>query len=169
MLEDKDNDLERCMTASTEQSNSCQFCSSSKDGRHCAIAVQNLDGRAVLINAIIKEEVNGDLAFSSAKKQISQAITKSWHQRLVGKPFMGLVVGTARVKQVHQTSSGRPFVFFPLAHTLNSRLYTAHHDYTHPNIKNPHLEFIFRISSSTLYSQKHSTALTSSYARQLTL
>ncbi len=168
MTEDKDFDLERCMTASTEQSNSCQSCSSSKDGRHCAIAVQNLDGRAVLINAIMKEEVNGDLVFSSAKKQISQAITKSWHQRLVGNLFMGLVVGTARVKQVHQTSSGRPYVF-PMAHTLNSRLYTAHHGYTHPNIKSPHLESIFRISLPTFYSQKHSTALTSSYARQLTL
>ena len=166
---DKDIDLERCMTASTEQSNSRQSCSSSEDGRHCAVAVQHLDGRAVLINAIMKEEVNGDLVFSSAKKQISQAIAKSWHQRLAGKLFMSLVFGTARVKQVHQTSSGRQFEFFPLAHTLNLRLYTAHHDYTHLNIKDPHLESIFRISSSTLYSQKHSAALTSSYARQLTL
>ena len=168
MPKDIDIDLERCMTASTKQSNSCQPSFSSENGINCAVAVQNLDGRAVLINAIIKEEVNGDLVFSSAKKQIFQAITKSWHQRLVGNLFMGLVVGTAKVKQVNQTSSSRQFVF-PMAHTLNVRLYTAHHDHIHPNIKGRHHESIFRISPSTLYSQKHSTALTSSSIRQLTL
>lgn len=102
MPEDKEVDLERCVTASMDQSNGCQPSSGSKTGRNCAIAVQYLDGRAVLINATITEEAGGELVFSSAKKQISRVVTTKWHQRLIGKLLMGLVVGTARVKQVIQ-------------------------------------------------------------------
>lgn len=99
MTVDKNIDLESCVTTSTKQSNGFQPSPSSKAGKNCAIAIQHLDGRAVLINVAI-EEVDGDFVFSSAKRQILQAIAKSWHQRLVGKLFMGLVVGTAKVKQV---------------------------------------------------------------------
>lgn len=106
MPKEKKFDLERCTTASIKQSNGCHPPLSSKNGRPCAIAVQHLDGRAVLIDATIKEEADGEFVFSSVKKQISQALGRFWHQRLVGKLFMGLVVGTARVNQVRQTLSG---------------------------------------------------------------
>ena len=99
MSEDKNIDLESCVTASTKQSNGFQPSPGSKPAKNCAIAVQHVDARAVLINVTI-EEVDGDLVFSSARRQISQAVIKSWYQRLVGKLFMGLIVGTARVKQV---------------------------------------------------------------------
>lgn len=100
MPEDIGIDLERGVTASIKQGNGYQPSLGSEDGRICPIAVQHLDGRAVLINATIKEE-DGDLALSSAK---SRAVSKRWHQRLVGRLLMGLVVGTARVKQVHRIS-----------------------------------------------------------------
>ena len=100
MPEDKNIDLESCVTASTKQSHGCQTSPGSNAGRNCAIAVQHLDERAVLINVTIQEEGDGYLVFSAAKRQISKATTKRWHQRLVGKLLMGLVVGTARVKQV---------------------------------------------------------------------
>lgn len=99
MPEDIGIDLERGVTASIKQGNGYQPSLGSEDGRFCPIAVQHLDGWAVLINATIKEE-DGDLALSSAKRQICRAVSKRWHQRLVGRLLMGLVVGTARVKQV---------------------------------------------------------------------
>ena len=107
MPKEKEFDVERCATASIKQSNGCHPSLSSKNGRPCVIAIQHLDGRAVLIDATIKEEVGGDLVFSSVKKQISKALGKFWHQRLAGKLFMGLVVGTARVNQVHQNTLRR--------------------------------------------------------------
>ena len=103
MPEDIGIDLERGVTASIKQGNGYQPSLGSEDGRFCPIAVQHLDGWAVLINATIKEE-DGDLALSSAKRQICRAVSKRWHQRLVGRLLMGLVVGTARVKQVHRIS-----------------------------------------------------------------
>lgn len=102
MPKDRNVDIERCMTAPIKQSHGCQPSLESKTGRDCAIAVQHLDGRAVLINTTIKEEVDGDLVFSSAKKQIFGTLTRTWYQGLVGKLLLGLVVGTARVNQVHQ-------------------------------------------------------------------
>lgn len=99
MLEDNNFDLEQCVTASTKQNNGFQPSPGSKADKNCALAVQHLDGRALLINVAI-EEVDGDFVFGSARRQILQAIAKSWHQSLVGKLFMGLVVGIARVKQV---------------------------------------------------------------------
>ena len=107
MPKEKKFDLERCMTASIKQSIGCHSSLSSKKGRPCVIAIQHLNGRAVLIDATIKEEVGGDLVFNSVKKQISKALGKFWHQRLAGKLFMGLVVGTARVNQVHQNTLRR--------------------------------------------------------------
>ena len=109
MSEDKNIDLESCVTASTKQNSGCQLSPGFKAAKNCAIAVQHLDARAILINVAI-EEVDGDLLFSSARRQISQAIANSWHQRIVGKLFMGLVVGTARVKQVRQCFSGSQVV-----------------------------------------------------------
>lgn len=99
-------DLEHCVTASAKQGSNGRppRPSVSKPGRRCVIAVQTLDGRAILIHAMVKEEVDGDLVLSSAKKQISQAVARTWHQRLVQKLLMGLVVGTARVKQVPPTT-----------------------------------------------------------------
>lgn len=94
-----DIDIERCVTDPIEQKSGRQPPPSSKPGRRCAIAVQHLDGRAVLINTAI-EEVDGNLVFSSAEKQISRAVARGWHQRLRGNLLMGVVVGTARVKQV---------------------------------------------------------------------
>lgn len=92
-----DIDLERCATAT--QSRDCQPSPGHNTGRRCAIAVQHLDGRAALINTII-EEVGESLVFSSTKEQITRAVARSWRQRLEGSLLMGLVVGTARVKQV---------------------------------------------------------------------
>ena len=103
-----DKDLEKCTGG--------QGSLSSEASRQCAIAVQHSDGRALLINATIKEEeVTGYLILSSAKKQFSQALTKGWHQRLLEKLFMHFVVGTARIKQVpHQSSlSGRTIRVLP--------------------------------------------------------
>lgn len=114
-----DVDLERCVAISIEQSKDCQASSKSDSSRCCTIAVQHLDGRAVLINATINVDVDGGLVFSSAKKQISQALSESWHQRLIGKLFMGLIVGTARIKQVYQFSCERRFEFFPFAHNCS--------------------------------------------------
>lgn len=74
------------------------------------------------MNVTIKEEGDGDLVFSSARRQIIQAITKQWHQRLVGKLFMGLIVGTARVKQVQQLFSSRRFVHCFGSHSLSSKV-----------------------------------------------
>lgn len=100
MAEDKDIDLENCVTASTKQINGLQPSPGSNAGKDCAIAVQHLDRRAVLINITVKEGGDGDLVLSSARRQLSHAITKSWNKRLLGKLFMGLVVGTARVTSV---------------------------------------------------------------------
>lgn len=171
MPEANNIDLERCVTPSIQQGTACPPSLSSKAGRHCAIAVQHLDGRAVLINATIKED-DGDLVLSSARKQVSRALTRSWHQKVVGKLLMGLVVGTARVKQVRQVFSGGSFDFSPLAHISSQRSHTADHDHAPQDIKDHrycHLESTSKISPLTPYSQKHSTPLTSSSARQLTL
>ncbi|KAL9135169.1 MAG: hypothetical protein Q9175_003644 [Cornicularia normoerica] len=110
MPEANNIDLERCVTPSIQQGTACPPSLSSKAGRHCAIAVQHLDGRAVLINATIKED-DGDLVLSSARKQVSRALTRSWHQKVVGKLLMGLVVGTARVKQIVRLLSSRSHFF----------------------------------------------------------
>lgn len=100
MPETENIDLENCVTASTKESHRCQTPPGSNAGRKLAIAIQHLDERAVMINVTIQEEGDGYLVFSSAKKQMSKATTKRWHQRLVGKLLMGLVGGTARVKPV---------------------------------------------------------------------
>lgn len=106
MPEDRNTDLERCVTFAVKQSTGCKPSLSSKASQRFNIAVQHLDGRAILINADIKEEADGKLAFSSATEQIFQALTQRWHQRLVGKIFMGCVVGTARIKEVRHTFFG---------------------------------------------------------------
>lgn len=169
MPEDIGIDLERGVTAPIKQGNGYQPSLGSEDGRFCPIAVQHLDGRAVLINATIKEE-DGDLALSSAKRQICRAVSKRWHQRLVGRLLMGLVVGTARVKQVHRIS-GRKFEFFPSAYTSSQRSCIADRDRVPAGSKDHqsrHLESISKTSPSTSYSRNHSTTLTWSYARHLT-
>ena len=112
-----DRDLEKCTTG-------YQVSMSSDASRQCAIAVQHSDGGAVLINATIKEEVNGYLVLSSAKKQFSQALTKGWHQRLIAKLFMHFVVGTARIKQVPFSLSGKRFGFATITHMF--QLKTTH-------------------------------------------
>ena len=90
-------DLERGLAAATRHASGCKANVSPKA---CVIAVQHLDGRAILINAIIPE-VDGSFILSSSQKQILQAVTRSWLHRLLGNLIMGLVVGTARVKQVN--------------------------------------------------------------------
>ncbi|KAM0796397.1 hypothetical protein BDR22DRAFT_893249 [Usnea florida] len=92
-------DPELGLAAAIKHEKGCQANVSPKAGRRCVIAVQHLDGRAIPINVII-EEVNGGLVLNSTQKQIFQAVTRSWLHRLVGNLIMGLVVGTARVKQV---------------------------------------------------------------------
>ena len=99
-------DLERGLAAAIKHDNGCQAYVSPKAGRRCVIAMQHLDGRAVLINVIIMEE-DGKFILSSSQKQISQAVTRSWLHRLVGNLIMGLVVGTARVKQVSPPSGSQ--------------------------------------------------------------
>ena len=172
MPEDGNVDIERCMTASVKQSHGCQPSLEPKTGRDCAIAVQHLDGKAVLINTTIKEEVDRGLILSSAKKQIFGTLTRTWYQGLVGKLLLGLVVGTARVNQVHQFFSTKQFESFFWLTFPPSRSYTADHNHILPDIKDPvhrHLESIFKTSPSTPCSQKHSITLNSSYAQQLTL
>lgn len=100
MPKDNDMDLERYATASFKQYNGCQSASTREASRHCAIAVQHLDGRAFVINATIEEEANGALILSSARKQVLQTLTKNWRQRALRRLCMELIVGTARVTQV---------------------------------------------------------------------
>lgn len=121
MIEENNLDLEGCPTVSSKQCTGCQPSSSSGASRHCTIAVQDSDGRAVLINTTIKEEGNGDLVFSSVKEQLSQALITSWHQQLIGKLLMGLVGGTARIKQVQHIFSNKK----------NSKPF---HSHSHPKI-----------------------------------
>lgn len=111
MPEDRDLDLERCVTDSIKQNTSCKSSVSFKASQRCNIAVQHLDGRAILISANIKEEVNGNLVLSSATRQISQALTKRWYQRLIGKLFMGCVVGTARISKVRNRFFNDDFAY----------------------------------------------------------
>ena len=99
-------DLERGLAAAIKHASGCQAYVSPKAGRRCVIAVQHLDGRAILINANITE-VDGSFILSSSQKQIFQAVTRSWLHRLLGNLIMGLVVGTARVKQVSPPSGSQ--------------------------------------------------------------
>ena len=96
-------DLERGFAAAAKHDSGC---SANASPKACVIAVQHLDGRAIPINAIITE-VDGGFILSSSQKQIFQAVTGSWFHRLVGNLIMGLVVGTARVKQVSQPSGSQ--------------------------------------------------------------
>ena len=115
MAEENDIDLECCMTASVKQCTGSQASSTSEATRHCPIAVQNSAGKAVLINVTVKEEVNGRLVLNSAWDQLSQALAESWYQRLVGRLLMSIVVGTAKVRQVHSIISFRTSRHFPMA------------------------------------------------------
>ena len=99
-------DPERGLAAAIKHDNGCQANVRRKAGRRCVIAVQHLDGRAVLINAIIKEE-HGSFILSSSQKQIFQAVARSWLHKLLGNLVMGVVVGTARVKQVSAPSDSQ--------------------------------------------------------------
>ena len=101
MAEENDVDLERCMTASVKQCTSSQASSTSEATRHCPIAVQSSAGKAVLIYFTVKEEVNGHLVLNSAMEQLLEALAESWYQRLAGRLLMAIVVGTAKVRQVH--------------------------------------------------------------------
>ncbi len=122
MPADKFLDLERCMTLSIKQDTTSQPSLSSEAARSCAIAVQHLDGGAILINVNIKEEVDGDIVLNPVKRQILQALSQSWHQKLAGKLLMGFLVGTARIKQVQQMSSGRRwYEFITLTYQISPR------------------------------------------------
>ena len=107
MAEENDVDLESCMTASVKQCTGCQPLSTSEASQHCPIAVHTSNGKTILINVTIKEEVNGHLVLKSAWEQLSQALAESWYQRLAGRLLMSIIVGTAKVKQVHSTISFR--------------------------------------------------------------
>ena len=115
MTGEKDVDLERCITASVKQCTSSQASSTSEATRHWPIAVQNSAGKAVLINVTVKEEANGHLVLNSAWDQLSQALAESWYQRLVGRLLMKIIVGTAKVRQVHSLVSFRTSRHFPMA------------------------------------------------------
>lgn len=105
MAGEKDVDLERCVTASVKQCPVCERPSTTEATRHCPIAVQVSNGKTILINVALKEEVNGHLVLNSAMEQLSQALAESRYQRLVGKLLMNIIVGTAKVRQVHSNVS----------------------------------------------------------------
>ena len=153
-------DPELGLAAAMKHENGCQANVSPKAGRRCVIAVQHLDGRAIPINAII-EEVDGSFVLNSTQKQIFQTVTRNWIHRLVGNLVMGLVVGTARVKQV-SPPSGSQLDVSHLADFSSSRLRIAGLDRVAPDIADRHFESTLETSLSTPYSQKHFSTRTSS-------